>query len=142
MEQSPYPYPKDVKVWELVPTGLRVNNYLEWKRQMLDDVITSNGMLGFIDGTVKAPPEKVTISDGTNGSGGTSPMEIKNKEYEAWKRSDDLVRNWILSRLTSSLKEEVSQCKTAKGVWEALPPLGKISCFNTNILKENVDLSP
>ncbi|KAH7847794.1 hypothetical protein Vadar_030322 [Vaccinium darrowii] len=122
-EQSPYPYPKDVKVQELVPKMLRVKNYLEWKRQMLDDVITSNGMLGFIDGAVEAPPETVIISDGTNGGGGTSPMEITNKEYVAWKRSDDLVRDWILSRLTSGLKKKVSLSKTAKGVWEALPPL-------------------
>ncbi|XP_058225611.1 uncharacterized protein LOC131334552 [Rhododendron vialii] len=119
-----YPYPKDLKVEESVPDKLQPSNYFEWKKQMLD-IITRNGLLGFIDGTVKRPPETQTviINNGPNG-GGTNSEERKNEEYVAWKESDDLVQNkWIKSRLTYSIRRQVEHLKTAKEVWEALPRL-------------------
>lgn len=120
-----YPCPEYVKVHELVPKKLQFSNYLEWKKQMLDDVITHNGLRGFIDGTVETPPETkmVTVSDGAN-AGSLICEKRENEDYVAWKKSDELVRQWILSRLIWSMKKEVSPFKTAKEVWEALPQLG------------------
>ncbi|KAF7138248.1 hypothetical protein RHSIM_Rhsim07G0243100 [Rhododendron simsii] len=116
-----YPCPEYVKVHELVPKKLQFSNYLEWKKQMLDDVITHNGLRGFIDGTVETPPETkmVTVSDGAN-AGSLICEKRENEDYVAWKKSDELVRQWILSRLIWSMKKEVSPFKTAKEVWEAL----------------------
>lgn len=116
-----YPYPEDVKVYVLVPNKLQFSNYIVWKKQMLGDVITRNGLRGFIDGTVETPPE--TISDGEN-AGGPICKKKENEDYVAWKRSDELVRQWILSRLIWSMKDKVSPFKTAKEVWEALLKLG------------------
>ncbi|KAG5542379.1 hypothetical protein RHGRI_022046 [Rhododendron griersonianum] len=110
-----YPYPEDVKVYELVPNMLQFSNYVVWKKQMLGDVITRNGLRGFIDGKVETPPETkmVTVSDGANAGGPICQKSI-NEDYVAWKRSDELVRQWILSRLMRSMKNKVSPFKTAK----------------------------
>ncbi|KAE9444824.1 hypothetical protein C3L33_23278, partial [Rhododendron williamsianum] len=126
---SAYPYPKNVKVEELVPKNLQVNlsNYDEWKQQMLDKVIQSNGLIGFIDGTVKAPPETVVISNAQTDGGDTIYLKTENKEYVAWKRSDELVRKWILNRLSKNIKKnkknKLEQFETAKELWEALHQL-------------------
>ncbi|CAL5365309.1 unnamed protein product [Camellia sinensis] len=47
-------------------------------------------MIGFINGTTKAPARKVIV-DG---------RELENKEYESWKKSNDLVRKWIRDTIT------------------------------------------
>lgn len=144
---SAYPYPKNVKVEKLVPKNLQLNlsNYDEWKQQMLDKVIQSNGLIGFIDGTVKAPPETVIINNAQTDSDNTISFETENKEYVAWKRSnelvqkwilnrhkenvawkrsDELVRKWILNRLSKNIKNKLGQFETAKELWEALLQLG------------------
>ncbi|KAI8548878.1 hypothetical protein RHMOL_Rhmol07G0308200 [Rhododendron molle] len=134
-----YPYPKDVNVYVLVPNRLQFSNYVVWKKQMLDDVITRNGMRGFIDGTVETPPETnmVIISDGENSdgenTGGLICIKRKNEDYVAWKKSDELVRRWILGRLIWSMKDEVSPLKTAKEVWEALLKLGSVEDMKTRL---------
>ncbi|KAH7845593.1 hypothetical protein Vadar_003887 [Vaccinium darrowii] len=82
------------------------------------DVITRAGLLGFIDGTVQAPPKTVTTSVNGPKGGNTTHEEIReNEEYVAWKRSDDLVREWILNRLGWRYARPH---KTAKELWEAI----------------------
>lgn len=123
---SAHPDPKNVKVEELVPKSLQLNlrNYDEWKQQMLDKVIQSNGLIGFIDGTVKAPPEMVVISNAQTDGGDTIYLKTENKEFVAWKRSDEQVRKWILSRLSKNIKIRLGQFENAEELWEALLQLG------------------
>ncbi|KAL7228475.1 hypothetical protein ACSBR2_007234 [Camellia fascicularis] len=104
-----YPYPKDVKVSERVPDPLSGSNYQEWKQKM-ENLIKEKKMIGFIDGTTKAPARKVIV-DG---------REIENKEYESWKKSNDLVRKWIRDTITDDIKTEVKRFWTAKGLWTRL----------------------
>ncbi|KAL7228460.1 hypothetical protein ACSBR2_007219 [Camellia fascicularis] len=110
-----YPYPSEFKVEDYVPIILFVANYFEWKQLMLD-FIQSRGMVGFIDGTLEAPPEKVTTSVADAGG----EIEIENEDYKSWKRSDDLVRGWIITTLNLDLRLHVIQYKTAREVWTAL----------------------
>ncbi|KAI8548877.1 hypothetical protein RHMOL_Rhmol07G0308100 [Rhododendron molle] len=138
----PYPYPKDLKVEELVPNKLQSNlsNYVVWKKQMLDDVIAHNSLLGFIDGTVRCPPEthpviagnvpnaggtihKSSIESKPPKQGSTGHTREKNRRlprYVAWKRTDELVRKWIMSRLAKSIKNKLGRFETAKELWKAL----------------------
>ncbi|XP_058225338.1 uncharacterized protein LOC131334379 [Rhododendron vialii] len=138
---SAYPYPKDLKVEELVPDKLQSNlsNYVVWKKQMLDDVIAHSGLLGFIDGTVRCPPEthpviagnvpnaggtihKSSIESKPPKQGSTGHTREKNKRlprYVAWKRTDELVRKWIMSRLAKSIKNKLGRFETAKELWKA-----------------------
>ncbi|KAF7137682.1 hypothetical protein RHSIM_Rhsim07G0242500 [Rhododendron simsii] len=140
-----YPYPKDLKVEELVPKKLHSNlsNYVVWKKQMLDDVITHYGLLGFINGTVRCPPNihPVIVGNVPNASGiihkssiesiptkqgSTGHTGEKNKRltrYVAWKRTDELVRKWIMSRLSKSIKNKLGGFETAKELWKALVQL-------------------
>ncbi|KAH7845754.1 hypothetical protein Vadar_005623 [Vaccinium darrowii] len=114
-KQNPYPYPEHLKVEELVPNVLQYpsfSNYVEWNkkyvewRQKMLEVITRAGLLGFIDGTVQAPPETVSTS--------------VNKEYVAWKRSDDVVREWIWKRLNSFFSMSLGRFESAKELWEEI----------------------
>ncbi|KAF5959163.1 hypothetical protein HYC85_000372 [Camellia sinensis] len=112
-----YPYPSKFEVEDYVPIILFVANYFEWKQPMLD-FIQSRGVVGFINGTLEAPPEKVTIS--VADAGGEIEIEIENEDYKSWKRSDDLVRGWIITTLDLDIRLHVIQYKTAREVWTAL----------------------
>ncbi|KAH7848028.1 hypothetical protein Vadar_033044 [Vaccinium darrowii] len=113
-EHNPYPYPEHLKVEELVPNVLAnpiIVDYVEWKkmyvewRQKMSDVIKKEGLFGFINGTVQAPPKTVTTSVNGPKGGNTTHEERENEEYVAWKRSDDLVREWILNRVPWDQKD-------------------------------------
>ncbi|KAH7847309.1 hypothetical protein Vadar_024525 [Vaccinium darrowii] len=91
------------------------------------DVITRRGLLGFIDGTVQAPPKTVTTSVNGPKGGNTTHEERENEEYVAWKRSDDLVRKWIMDRLKWYMWIQVGRFEiagvdyfTAKELWEGI----------------------
>ncbi|CAL5365327.1 unnamed protein product [Camellia sinensis] len=99
-----YPYPSDFNVTDFVPDKLSDSNYEEWKELMLD-FIESRGLVGFIDGTVEAPP--------------SAPPE-NEEQYRSWKRSDSLVRGWILTTLTKEILTRVLPFKTAEEVWAKL----------------------
>ncbi|CAL5363366.1 unnamed protein product [Camellia sinensis] len=99
-----YPYPSEFSVTDFVPDKLSDSNYKEWKKLMLD-FIESRGLVGFIDGTVEAPP--------------SAPPE-NEEQYRSWKRSDGLVRGWILTTLTKDILMRVLPFKTAKEVWTTL----------------------
>ncbi|KAH7845739.1 hypothetical protein Vadar_005446 [Vaccinium darrowii] len=132
-EQKPYPYPEHLKVEELVPITLDYpfsflveaeyvewnKKYVEWRQKMLD-VITRAGLLGFIDGTVQAPPKTVTTSVNGLKGGNTTHEERENEEYVAWKRSDDLVREWIRNRLAGLMSSVFGRYETAKEIWEGI----------------------
>ncbi|KAL7252746.1 hypothetical protein ACSBR1_007337 [Camellia fascicularis] len=98
-----YPYPSEFNVTDFVPDKLTDSNYDEWKKLMLD-FIESRGLVGFIDGPVEAPP---------------APPE-NEEQYRSWKRSDGLVRGWILTTLTKDILTRVLPFKTAKEVWTKL----------------------
>nr|XP_043629830.1 ankyrin repeat-containing protein ITN1-like [Erigeron canadensis] len=114
----PYPYPSHVIAPHFVTVKLGdKSKYNTWKTQMLC-LFSSHGMLGFIDGTFVSP------DDGQNEKGrGAEDMK------EAWKRSDSLVKGWILgslsedaaikvvNRLTRKHKESNF---TAKHAWDEL----------------------
>ncbi|KAH7846964.1 hypothetical protein Vadar_020152 [Vaccinium darrowii] len=129
-KRNTYRYPEDLEVEELVPIVLQhpitVNSYVEWNkeyvewRQKMRDVITREGLLGFIDGNVQAPPITVTTSVNGPKGGNTTHEERENEEYVAWKRSDDLVRKWILNRLEEFWSSLYHRCKSAKELWEAI----------------------
>ncbi|KAL7252739.1 hypothetical protein ACSBR1_007330 [Camellia fascicularis] len=105
-----YPYPSsEIDVWNFVDdslTGLTGNNYQQWRQQM-HNIIEEQGLVGFINGTVEAPPEK----------------DSESENYRSWKRSDDLLQKWIRTTLTEGICKEVKYFRTAKGLWEKLEKL-------------------
>ncbi|CAI9267766.1 unnamed protein product [Lactuca saligna] len=94
-----YPYPYTANVANFVSVKLSGHEkYQLWKTQMLC-LIEGHGMLGFIDGTLEPPPE------------------TKPDNAQWWRRSDALLRGWILGSLSDDVLSSIIGLKTAKDVW-------------------------
>ncbi|KAJ9559255.1 hypothetical protein OSB04_013869 [Centaurea solstitialis] len=94
-----YPYPHTVNVAIFVSVKLSGHeNYSLWKTQMLC-LLEGHDMLGFVDGTLEPPPE---------GAPDTARW---------WRRSDALLRGWILGSLSEDVLANSVGFKTAKEVW-------------------------
>ncbi|XP_011078078.1 uncharacterized protein LOC105161921 isoform X1 [Sesamum indicum] len=108
------PWASPVNVGNFVPTKLWFNytstNYPAWKEQMLC-LIQSQGLLGFIDGTI-APPHE-TVSDAAD----ATAAAVRNPDYDLWSRSDVLLKGWILCSLNDDIVYTVSALKTSRDVW-------------------------
>ncbi|KAA8544475.1 hypothetical protein F0562_022485 [Nyssa sinensis] len=111
-----YPYPSTLNVVNFASIKLSTNwkksftNYLPWKTQILG-LVESQDLLGFIDGTNPPPAEMVTVPDDM------TMKEIPNPDYLLWRRSDRLVKGWIIGSLTVSALHIVVDLKTARDVW-------------------------
>ncbi|RVW68246.1 Retrovirus-related Pol polyprotein from transposon RE1 [Vitis vinifera] len=85
------PLPLNTMV-HMLTIKLTSSNYLLWRNQFIP-LLTSQDLLGFLDGSVPAPSPKVT------GFNGTTQM---NSAYISWLTTDQT----LLSLLYSSLTEE------------------------------------
>ncbi|KAK2986180.1 hypothetical protein RJ640_006215 [Escallonia rubra] len=112
-----YPYPSHVDVGVDVPCKLSQTNYFMWSNLMAS-LIEDEGLMGFLNGTIKAPPEKITVPDDSSSTGGTK--EMKNEDYIKWKKTDRLLRRWIIRTLNEDILVGVHFLKTAKEVWAML----------------------
>ncbi|KAF5959081.1 hypothetical protein HYC85_000290 [Camellia sinensis] len=90
-------------VWNFVHDSLTGNNYEQWRQQM-HNLIEKEKLVGFIDGTTKAPPKK----------------DSESENYRSWKISDDLLQKWIRTTLAEDICKEVKRVRTAKGLWTKL----------------------
>ncbi|KAL8214586.1 hypothetical protein R6Q57_004035 [Mikania cordata] len=90
-----YSYPYTVNVANFLSVKLSGHhNYPLWRSQMLC-LIEGHDMLGFIDGTLDSPPEN----------------------HQWWRRSDALIRGWMLGSLTEDVLTGTIGFKTAKDAW-------------------------
>ncbi|GKD44695.1 ankyrin repeat-containing domain-containing LTR copia-type protein, partial [Tanacetum coccineum] len=97
-----YPYPSTVNISNFISVKLTGhNNYHIWKTQFLC-LIQGHDMFGFIDNTF--PP----------------PLQDEPENMPSWKRSDALLRGWILSSLTEDILTKTITLNTAKDVWNLL----------------------
>lgn len=80
-----------------VSTKLSFSNYILWKAQIVC-LVESQDLVGVIDGAITSPSE--TCAD-----------------YAQWKRTDSLVKGWILGSLTEQLLPYVVHKVTARDVW-------------------------
>ncbi|KAI3447204.1 hypothetical protein Pfo_003869 [Paulownia fortunei] len=109
-----YPLPSTINVANFVSTKLwfnnSVTNYKAWKGQMLC-LIEGQELLGFIDGSISPPPETAS-ADSSDGK-----TAIMNQDYVLWRRTDRLLKGWILGSLHENMVSEVAALKTARDVW-------------------------
>ncbi|KAH6832897.1 hypothetical protein C2S53_020722 [Perilla frutescens var. hirtella] len=103
-QPQPQPQPQcssAVNAASFVSTKLRrdknSSNYISWKEQMLC-LIESQGFVGFIDGGAPPPPNDSQI-------------------YAEWRRSDRLVKGWILGALSDEVVERVVRFDSARELW-------------------------
>ncbi|KAA8542496.1 hypothetical protein F0562_023648 [Nyssa sinensis] len=114
---SQYQHLSMINVGNFVSIKLTKANYLIWEAQMRN-LIFSQNLVGFIDGQIVAPPQN-NIDPLHVRSEITA--EIESPEDLAWRRTDWLLKGWIMG----SLSEEVlglvvrsdSNSNTARDVW-------------------------
>lgn len=91
-----------INVASFVPTKLSRDrngnhNYESWKQQMLC-LVESQGLVGFIDGKTPPPPKE-------------------HVDYGAWRRTDWLVKGWILGALSAEIVPHIAHFDSARKVW-------------------------
>ncbi|KAA8542486.1 hypothetical protein F0562_023641 [Nyssa sinensis] len=117
---SQYQHLSMINVGNFVSIKLTKANYLIWEAQMRNLIVSQN-LVRFIDGQIVAPPQN-NIDPLHVRSEITA--EIENPEDLAWRRTDWLLKGWIMG----SLSEEVlglvvrsdSNSYTARDVWDRL----------------------
>nr|KAJ0198084.1 hypothetical protein LSAT_V11C700360760 [Lactuca sativa] len=121
-----YPYPSHVYTPSFVTLKLSGRDeYGIWKTQILC-LLESHGMLGFIDGTLISPQTSNNVS-------GKEKVGDHETHHRLWRRSDALVKGWIIGSLSKQtlmyvaerLKEKLDQERiatdfSAKDVWDEL----------------------
>ncbi|KAL7591720.1 hypothetical protein Lser_V15G32866 [Lactuca serriola] len=125
--EEEYPYPSDVCASNLTSVKLSGKaKFVMWKTQTLC-LLESHGMSGFIDGTLVSPPT------GISGKEKVGDHQTHHK-LKQWRRSDALVKSWILSslseetlgyvlkRLSEKLHHQERNASdfSAKDVWDEL----------------------
>ncbi|XP_023729826.1 ankyrin repeat-containing protein ITN1 [Lactuca sativa] len=124
-EENPYTYPSHVCAPHFVTFKLSDRDeYGVWKTQMLC-LLESHSVSGFIDGTLVSPDE---ASSSSSVSGKEKVVDHQTHQ-KLWRRSDSLVKGWILgslsketlvyivNRLTGKLHQDDF---SAKDVWDEL----------------------
>ncbi|KAJ9550796.1 hypothetical protein OSB04_014841 [Centaurea solstitialis] len=84
------------------------NNYLIWKNQLLN-VVISQGLEGYLDGSKPQPPKFLSID--------TTQV---NQEYILWGRYNRLIMSWIYSSLSESMLTQIVAFNTAHEIWNSL----------------------
>ncbi|KAJ9540225.1 hypothetical protein OSB04_026731 [Centaurea solstitialis] len=79
-------------------------NVLGWKT-LIDGLLENNGVIGYIDGSIKPPPEG-------------------DPDYAEWKEIDDGVRDLIMSAIGDDFLKQnsslITTAKTAKDLWDSI----------------------
>jgi hypothetical protein len=87
----------------LISKPLNGDNYSVWRRAMTM-ALNSKNKLGFVNGTIKPPPE-----------------ETDSDSYTTWSRCNDVVHSWIINTLIPEITDNVIyNYTTAHEVWEDL----------------------
>ncbi|KAA8544471.1 hypothetical protein F0562_022489 [Nyssa sinensis] len=79
-------------------------------------LLESQDLLCFINGTNPSPAQKSTVY----GCSTNSMEEIEKPDYLLWRRSDRLVKGWIIGSLSEEILDIVLGLNTARDVWTKL----------------------
>ena len=94
---------------------LNHNNYPVWKAQALP-YFRGQGVIGYLDGTISAPPQEIDATNPVTGA----ISKVPNPEYAQWIRQDSIILATINSSLTEEVLSQVMSYNTSREVWHAL----------------------
>ncbi|KAF7149901.1 hypothetical protein RHSIM_Rhsim02G0228300 [Rhododendron simsii] len=109
-----YPYPCQINVANFVSLRLTETNYLLWRTQILS-LIESQDVLGFVDGGEPMPSRYLQ-----NSSEKAEKEKALNPDFQAWVKTDRLVKAWITSTLSEEVLGLAVGLVTSREVWDAL----------------------
>ncbi|XP_010497180.1 PREDICTED: uncharacterized protein LOC109124940 [Camelina sativa] len=108
-----YSYPT-LNISNCVTVKLTERNYILWKSQF-ESFLSGQGLLGFVTGTATAPASTITIRNNEEQN-----VIAPNPDYEAWRRSDQVVMAWLLGSLSEDILSVVVGSTTSHDVWTNL----------------------
>ena len=106
---SSSPLPLNTMV-HMLTIKLTSSNYLLWRNQLIP-LLTSQDLLGFLDGSVPAPSPKVI---------GSNSITQVNPAYTSWLTTDQTLLNLLYSSLTKESMSEVLGLSHAHKAWTTL----------------------
>jgi hypothetical protein len=96
---------------------LSKDNYRLWKATIVP-ILRGHSVYGFVDGTIKPPPQTIEVVSTTNG---VETIEKKsNPEFATWNQQDQLILGALTSSLTESILTYVLKCTTSRDLWFTL----------------------
>ncbi|PON36169.1 hypothetical protein PanWU01x14_330580 [Parasponia andersonii] len=113
-----YPYPSTLNIGNFVSLKLTQNNYLMWKTQ-INGLTESQDMGGFLDRSYLKLKEFISKNTAGNDDSAAREFDI-NLEYILWRRSDRLIRGWIIGTLSDELFELAIGLETSSEVCTSL----------------------
>ncbi|KAF3786810.1 hypothetical protein EJ110_NYTH24567 [Nymphaea thermarum] len=88
------------------------NNFLLWKTQILA-LIESQDMEGFLTGSIAAPPSHIINP--------ADPQQLtSNPKFESWRRSDRLIKGWIIGTLSETVLGLVVRLNSSQEIGSTL----------------------
>lgn len=107
------PSPPTILLHHAVTIRLTKSNYLFWRAQLLP-YLRSMKLMGFLDGTLPAPPTVVA-------SFSTAGVEmVQNLAFIKWYDADQQLLSGLLSSMTEDILRDVIMATSSREVWESL----------------------
>lgn len=97
-----FSYPASLNIGNHVSIFLFVDNFLHWWTQFVS-LLEGQILIEFVDDSIKAPQNSLP--------------------HQLWRRTNQLVKGWITSRLTPSILSLITGIETIKGVWDTFKSL-------------------
>ena len=114
MAEAPNPFSTpSLSISQCVTLKLFSTNYLLWKTQF-ESFLSSQSLLGFINGSAPRPPPTVAKRDGD------VVTEEANPDFVKWVRRDQLVMAWLFGSLSEEALRSVYGLNSAQDVWFCL----------------------
>lgn len=100
-------------IGQLVAVKLARDTYLLWKAQVVP-ILRAYQLLGFVDGSIVAPPRLVPASNADDAP------QVVNPIFTNWHTQDQLLLSGLLSTLSLEVLARVMLHTSSKAVWSAL----------------------
>jgi len=107
-----------LNVGNFITLKLSQTNYPLWREQALS-LAESQELVGHLTNEDPAPT-KFTTPDLVNNSNTENTVPVLTEAFITWRKSDRLLRGWIIGTLSEEALSLVVGLETASAVWEAL----------------------
>jgi hypothetical protein len=103
-----------MSITSAVTVRLSHGNFMPWKAQMFTH-LRSHSLLGYIDGSIVAPDQDITITTGEGDDRQT--VTTVNPEYATWYVRDQTLLSGFLATVTEEVLAHIMSARTAHEAW-------------------------
>ncbi|KAL5803006.1 hypothetical protein ACOSQ4_031311 [Xanthoceras sorbifolium] len=104
-----------------LPIKLDEDNYIYWNTQILT-AINALDLEEYIDSSKHPPPQFFNVQIPDESRNVRIEQQL-NKEYQRWKKSDQILLFWLISTLSQKVVGQITKCKSSLRAWTKLENL-------------------